>query len=96
MMNKMGVWQRSWCILVTFALLVALSFIYTKAGREADREYRFPPVQAEAASAPIFHAGSAAQAFDSGGAGRELSCSALRYFRINHRSSSLRPNAPRH
>nr|WP_246014120.1 3D domain-containing protein [Paenibacillus rhizophilus] len=66
-MNKMGVWQRSWCILVTFALLVALSFIYTKAGREADRESVFPAVQPEATAASILHTASAALAYDSGG-----------------------------
>lgn len=66
MMNKMGVWQRSWCILVTFAFLLALSLIYTKAGREADRELRFPPVQLKA-SAPNLEAGSSALAYEGGG-----------------------------
>ncbi|WP_025690657.1 3D domain-containing protein [Paenibacillus zanthoxyli] len=50
MLNKMGVWQRSWCIFVTFAFLVALSFIYTKAGREANREPALPSIQPVAAA----------------------------------------------
>ncbi|QWU17769.1 3D (Asp-Asp-Asp) domain-containing protein [Paenibacillus sophorae] len=53
MMNKMGVWQRSWCIFVTFAFLVTLSIIYTKAGREADREPALPSFQPMAEAVPV-------------------------------------------
>ncbi|AIQ12111.1 hypothetical protein PDUR_09400 [Paenibacillus durus] len=52
-MNKMGVWQRSCCIVVTFAFLVALSFIYTKSGREADREPALSSIQPVAAAMPV-------------------------------------------